>query len=115
MRKVSTREVGRYVFDGIPAQNSSGSLTFDGQFVYSYSEPIAMLDGGTLYVTTARFSVTTSKHRSAIAGGFAVAHGIAPDYGTADIEHGDLRGRAREAGRYVGSWGQRFDAVKVTA
>jgi hypothetical protein len=113
MRRVTTREIGRYVFDGVPAQNSSGSLTFDGVYVYSYSEPIAMLDGGTLYVTTARFSVTTSKHGSAVAGGFAVAHGVAPDYGVADIEHGDLRAHARAAGRYVGSWGSRFDLAQV--
>lgn len=109
MKRVSTRAIGRHVFDGIPAQNSSGSLTFDGRFVYSYAEPIAVLNDGTLYVTTARFSVTTSKHRSVVAGGFAVAHGIAPDYGTADIDHGDLRALARDAGRRVGSWGAAYD------
>lgn len=52
------------------SDNQSGALHNRGEVAYSYREPIARHssdgDGPTILLTSHRFSVTTSKHQSAI-------------------------------------------------
>lgn len=67
-----------------PAVNSNGQFfSPDGRVLYSYGAhwPLAVWKGGKLYINDARYSATTSKHRSfAISGvakelGFSTASG----------------------------------------
>ncbi len=81
---------------------SSTALSVRKGFLFSYAEPIAVLRGARMLVTTAHFSVTTSKHRS---GAIRAATGT-----VGDIEHGELRRMAREAGLTIGSRGESYDA-----
>lgn len=83
---------------------TASALSFRGRAVYSYEEPIAIRseDGSTLYVTTARFSVTTSKHRTIVAGAFAVARGADR---VVDVEHAAIRAQARSMGLSMGTRG----------
>lgn len=84
------------------------ALTFDGDVAYSYAEPIAVREGDTLYRTTARFSVTTSRHNTIVTGRFAVMHGSDK---VIDIDHGTIREMTRKRGLSVGPRGRRHDAV----
>jgi hypothetical protein len=72
----------------------------------SYAEPIAIRAAGVLYVTDARFSMTTSHHRSYVAGGYAVEHGADR---VKDVPHQTIRAMARERGVRPGPWGAQFD------
>ena len=83
------------------------ALHFQGDVAMSYDEPIAVRVGTALYVTTARFSMTTSHHRGAVDGQWAVENGSETVINT---EHGEIRRMARERGVQPGPWGRDFDA-----
>jgi len=53
------------------AVNSNGQFYTDGRVLYSYGEhwPVAAWINGRLHVNDARYSTTTSKHRSFAIGG----------------------------------------------
>lgn len=97
------------------------ALTFEGDIAYSYAEPIAFRKGRTLYVTTGKFSMTTSHHRGQVAGAFAVEYHVV-DYNAdrtigkgnrgrriVNVDHGKLRQMVREAGGSLGPWGRVYD------
>lgn len=85
------------------------ALTFRGDIAYSYAEPIAVRVGGTLHITTAKFSMTTSHHRGAVAGCFAIENGAE---NVIDTDHGVIREMARSRGEGVGSRGACYDVPK---
>lgn len=108
--RTTTRGVGQAIRNGEPAQNSSGSFRFDGRFVWSYDEPIGYVaDDGRVFRTTAKFSVTTSKHCGQVPS-------VEPDgeggYRRNEIDHGALRQMVRDAGLggALGRYGARYDA-----
>lgn len=109
---MTNREAARAFAQGESPRTRS-ALTFQGPIAWSYREPIAYrtLDGR-LLVTTARFSMTTSHHTSAVAGSFAVEHGA---NAVVYAAHGELRKIARAHGQQPGSWGAQYDRSTVAA
>lgn len=83
------------------------ALSFRTYAAFSYAEPIATVDSdGTLLVTDAKFSVTTSKHTGMVAAAWAIEHG---SDSVRTIPHGELRSRCRAKGYSVGSRGDSYD------
>jgi hypothetical protein len=65
---------------------TTSALTFAGKVAFSYAEPIAVMDRPKVYMSRAKFSVTTSKHQSVLGGQCAIA-GLEVVY----IDHEELR------------------------
>ena len=93
-RTVSTRELADTFVRGMGAHVRNGSaLSCTAEVARSYAEPVAMFDPGrpgTLLVTTATFSVTTSKHVGMIRRA-AEGYGVPVE----PVEHDRLRELAR--------------------
>ena len=92
-----------------------GALTFSGDVAWSYAEPVAVRDGAILYVTDAKFSVTTSRHTSQVASQWAIAAapvtGHDGDYNVRRVDHGTLRQMVTERGQggSLGSRGRHYE------
>jgi hypothetical protein len=61
---MTTEQVIRRFLDG--ASGSNGRISTDGANLYSYSTLIAFKEGGKVYVTQERYSITSTRHVSAL-------------------------------------------------
>lgn len=107
MSKPLTRRAASAAFAEGNNPRTACALNFRGDVAYSYDEPIAVRVGTILYVTTAKFSMTTSHHRGQVAGAFAIAHGSDR---VIDTPHREIRQHAISRRQGAGPVGARYDA-----
>ena len=94
MLRTNNRGVAARFAYGLPAVNSNGQFySPDGVTLYSYGAhwPLAKWIDGKFHVNDARYSVTTSKHRSFAISGVVRERGFSSASGTI-IGHATLEG-----------------------
>lgn len=102
MSKTLSRRAAATAFAKGKTPETRCALTFQGNFAYSYEEPIAVREGKRLRVTSRTFSMTTSHHRTYVAGAWAIENGTET---VEDIDHTLLRSLAHTQGLRMGSRG----------
>lgn len=66
--------INEFIGAGEGASGRQGNLSYRDGVLYSYSMPIGVKDGGTIWVNRDRSSVTTSTHQNMLAGSIGWGH-----------------------------------------
>lgn len=83
------------------------ALTFEQGFAYSYGEPVAILAGSSrVWITSGRFSVTTTRHTNQVARAAARA-----GMEVVEKDHGTMRKAAKALGLHVGQRGAHYEVA----